>query len=406
MHDGSAGVVLALAILLVGAKLAGELAVRLRQPPVVAELCFGVLLGNLPLLGITGLDPILRDPGLDLLSRVGVLLLIFEVGLHSTVGQMLKVGSSALLVALVGVAAPMVLGWGVAEWLEPNGVKGASLFVGAALCATSIGITARVLKDLGRDHTVEARVVLGAAVIDDVLGVIVLSVVSGLGESTGGGISVKSLAWVTAKATLFLVIALGAGVRFAPFLFRSAVHLRSRDVLLTLGLALCFLFAWVAEVIGLAPIVGAFAAGLLLEDSYYKRFMERGEPSLEETLHPISAFLVPIFFVLMGVQTDLRAFASPRTLALAGALTVCAVVGKMLCSLAVVQRGVDRIAVGAGMLPRGEVGLIFANVGAGLVVEGQRIVPPHVYSALVAMILVTSMITPSLLKWRLGGARR
>jgi Kef-type K+ transport system membrane component KefB len=168
------------------------------------------------------------------------------------------------------------------------------------------------------------------------------------------------------------------------------------------GLALCFLLSWVADLIGLAPIVGAFAAGLLLEDVHYRDFTDRGEHTLEELVHPISSFLVPIFFVLMGMRTDLRAFAQPGVLGLAAALTVAAIVGKQVCGLGVVGSSVDRVTVGIGMIPRGEVGLIFANKGLELVAGGERIVTQATFSALVVMVIVTTLVTPPALKWAIG----
>ena len=363
--DPVASVVLAIAIILVAAKLAGDLATRLGQPAVLGELLVGVLLGTLPLAGFTGLEQLKSDASLDMLARIGVLLLLFEVGLESTVGQMLKVGWSALLVAGLGVAAPFALGWGVGAWLLPAASAYVHAFLGATLTATSVGITARVLKDLGTSQSGEARVILGAAVIDDVLGLVILAVVGGVitAADRGGALSYGEIARTIGKAAGFLISALALGVSLAPKLFSVASRLKTRGVLLAVGLAFCFFLAWLAHVIGLAPIVGAFAAGLILEDVHYRDFVDRGEHALEELVHPISAFLVPIFFVLMGMRTDLRSFAQPGVLGLAAALTVAAIASKQICSLGVLSKGIDRLSVGIGMVPRGEVGLIFANIG-------------------------------------------
>jgi Kef-type K+ transport system membrane component KefB len=175
---------------------------------------------------------------------------------------------------------------------------------------------------------------------------------------------------------------------------------------LALGLALCFLLSWLANVVGLAPIVGAFAAGLILEDVHYRSFVDRGEHPLEDLIHPISAFLAPIFFVLMGLRTDLRSFAAPGVLGLAAALTLVAVLGKQACSLGVWGRGVDRLTVGLGMIPRGEVGLIFANIGVGLTVNGEPIIDRATFSAVVVMVIVTTLVTPIALKFGLQRADR
>lgn len=406
--DPVAPVALALLLVLAGAKLFGELAVRLGQPAVLGELVAGVVLGNLGLLGYHGLDAWATDPTLDMLARLGVLVLLFEVGLEATVGQMLQVGWTALGVAALGVAAPLGLGWAVCAWLLPSQGGYAHAFVGATLCATSVGITARVFQDLGRLGTAEARIILGAAVIDDVMGLVVLAVVSGIIDAANQGarFSYGSVAVVVLKASLFLLIALGLGLHLSRGLFRVAARLRARGVLLAVGLAWCFLLSWLSSLIGLAPIVGAFAAGLVLEDLHSRRFVARGEPPLAVVIAPISAFLSPVFFVLMGMRTDLRAFAAPGVLGLAGALTAAAVAGKQVCGLAVWRHGVDRLSIGIGMVPRGEVGLIFANIGAGLVVAGQPVVGRDVFSAIVVMVILTTLLTPVALKLSLARRSR
>jgi Kef-type K+ transport system membrane component KefB len=204
------------------------------------------------------------------------------------------------------------------------------------------------------------------------------------------------------KAALFLVGSLVIGLYLSPRVFRIASRLKSRGVLLAVGLSFCFFLAWLSQVIGLAPIVGAFAAGLVLEDVHYKDFVDRGEHTLEHLIHPISSFLVPIFFVLMGMHTDLASFGRLSVLGLAGLLTVAAVVGKQACSLGVTAKGVDRLSVGLGMIPRGEVGLIFANIGQTLTLKGERIIDGGIYSAVVVMVIVTTMVTPPALKWSLS----
>ncbi|HEU5056179.1 MAG TPA: cation:proton antiporter [Kofleriaceae bacterium] len=393
-----------MAIVLVAAKLGGDLAARLRQPPVLGELLAGVLLGNLALVGVDWFERIEVDPAIEFLSRVGVLVLLFEVGLESTVRQMLRVGLSSLLVAVVGVIAPFALGWLTAAWLLPDASAYVHAFIGATLCATSVGITARVLKDLGWSHSDEARVILGAAVIDDVLGLVVLAVVGGIIAAADRGVALSyvSIAAIIGKAGAFLVLSLLLGVLLAPRMLRLASFLRARGVLLAIGLAFCFSLSWLASVIGLAAIVGAFAAGLILEDVHYRDFVGRGEHGLEELIQPISSFVVPFFFVLMGMRTDLRAFGDPGVLGLAGALTVAAIAGKQVCGLAVLGRGVDRLSVGIGMIPRGEVGLIFANIGIGLTLAGEPVISQSTYSAVVAMVIVTTLVTPPALAWSLS----
>jgi Kef-type K+ transport system membrane component KefB len=407
-EDPSARVVLALALVLVAAKLGGEAAVRLRQPAVLGELLAGVALGNLDLLGIGLLEPLKSDPVLDVLARLGVLVLLFEVGLESTVRQMLQVGLSAAAVAVLGVIAPFTLGWGVGAVLVPEAGPLVHAFLGATLCATSVGITARVLQDLGRSRTPEARIILGAAVIDDVLGLVVLAVVSGIIGAVGSGreMSYGAAAAIVVKAAVFLVGALALGVWLAPRVFRGAAQLRTKGVLLALGLASCFAMAWAADAIGLAAIVGAFAAGLVLDELHYREFTGRGEYGLEELVKPIVEFLAPIFFVLMGMRTHLASFADARVLALALALTLVAIAGKQACSLGVLGGTADRLTVGIGMIPRGEVGLIFANLGLSLQIAGKPVLDEATYAAVVLVVIATTLVTPPALRWSLGRVDR
>jgi Kef-type K+ transport system membrane component KefB len=405
--DPFAAVVLALSVILLGAKLGGELAVRLRQPVVLGELLFGVLLGNLPLLGYHGAAFIVTDPSIDMLSRLGVILLLFEVGLESTVAQMLEVGLSSFAVASIGVVAPCILGYAVGLVLLPQASFYLHAFLGATLSATSVGITARVLKDLGHAQSEEARIILGAAVIDDVMGLTLLAVVTGMivAADGGGTISAGHVLGIVAKALAFLFGSLLIGVRVTPRLLGLASKLRAPDVLLAVGLTFCFGLAWLASRLELAPIVGAFAAGLILERMHYRDFTARGERGLEELIKPLAAFLVPVFFVSMGAQTDLRSFAQPGTLLLASALTLAAIVGKQFCYLGVLKSGLDRLSVAIGMIPRAEVGLIFASIGASLRLDGKPIIDPSAYAAVVIMVIVTTLLTPPALKWSLARGR-
>jgi Kef-type K+ transport system membrane component KefB len=402
--DPVGNVALALVIILIVAKLGGDLAVRLGQPAVLGELIGGILVGTLAPLGISSLEWLKTDPHLDMLARIGVLILLFEVGLESTVGQMWEVGYSSLLVATLGVAAPFALGWGVGAWMLPEQGPYVHAFLGATLTATSVGITARVLKDLGRSKSNEARVVLGAAVIDDVLGLVILAVVTGMitAANRGGSLAAGEIVLILTKAIGFLVGALVLGVLFSKRFFSLASNLRARGVLLATGLAFCFFLSWLSGIIGLAPIVGAFAAGLILEDVHYRDFVDRGEHGLEDLIHPISSFLVPIFFVVMGMRANLKSFLQPGIIGVAVALTVVAILGKQACSLGVLGKGVDRLSVGIGMIPRGEVGLIFANIGAALSIDGHRIISESTFAAVVVMVIVTTMVTPPALKWSLG----
>jgi Kef-type K+ transport system membrane component KefB len=398
---------LALAVILGAGKLGGWLAVRAGQPAVLGELLFGIILGNVGLLGWAAFEPMKHDPFLAVLSSLGVIVLLFEVGLESTVGQMLRVGPSSLLVALLGIVAPFALGWGVGIWLEPESSEYVHAFLGAVLTATSVGITARVLRDLNESRSDEAKIILGAAVIDDILGLIILAIVSGIitAANQGTTLSLGSIAWITAKAFGFVAIAVAAGTALAPRALRLAARVRVPGILLTSGLVFCFLLSYLAAQVGLAPIVGAFAAGLVLEAAFFEWFDETRHTTLESLLHPLSTFLVPIFFVLTGLRVDLAVFGEIRILGLAAALIVAAWIGKQACMFGVLQRGVDRLTVGLGMVPRGEVGLIFASIGASLTIGGERVITTATYAAVVIMVIVTTLVTPPALQWSLKRAR-
>ncbi len=393
---------LELAVVLVAAKLGAEALERKGQPSVLGELCVGVVLGNLSLLGLHAFDILKTSIPLNIAAQIGVILLLFEVGLESRIQDLLAVGLSSTLAAVAGVVAPMLLGYGVGALLLPEEMSLAHVFLGATLCATSVGITARVLKDLNKTQTKEARIILGAAVIDDVLGLVVLAVVSGvIAAANRGGdatVSVWHVAAIFAKAIVFLAAALAIGSVVARPLMNMMSAMRVSGVMLAISVSMCFALAGLAGLVGLAPIVGAFAAGLILEPRHFERFRVRGEKPLEEVIHPLSSIFVPVFFVVMGLHVDLRSFADVSVLGLASALVVAAIAGKMVCGLAVVQRNVNRLIVSVGMVPRGEVGLIFASIGAALVLGGEPVISPSIYSAIVVMVVVTTMITPLWLK--------
>ncbi len=409
-HGSSiAGVLVALVVILLGAKLGGSLCNRFGQPEVLGELVMGVLLGNFFLFGIDIFEPLKTEQIIAVFAEIGVILLLFEVGLESNLKDMMKVGLSALLVAMLGVIAPFFLGWAVGAWFLPEASIFVHLFLGATLTATSVGITARVLKDMGKLDTKEARIILGAAVIDDVIGLMILAIISGviIGIGSGGeGLSSAGIAWLIAKAIIFLIGAIIAGrVVYRP-LFKIANRLRAGGMLLIAALSICFTAAWLADMVGLAPIVGAFAAGLVLDKVQYKDLGIAKRHGLEELLHPIGLFLIPIFFVYMGLQVDVRAFGQGQIVGFALVLTLAAIIGKQSASFGVIGKGMDRFSVGLGMIPRGEVGLIFAGIGASLQLDGQPVISPDIYSAVVIMVIITTLITPPLLKWKFGGTAK
>jgi len=248
--------------------------------------------------------------------------------------------------------------------------------------------------------------VLGAAVIDDVLGLIVLAVVSGLVQGANDGKSLDALAIsaIIGKAVGFLAVAIALGPWVSRRLYRAACALKVHGVLLATSLTVCFVAAWAAHAVGLAPIVGAFAAGLILDEVTFHDHLAKGDRPLEAQLEPIGQLLTPLFFVLTGAHVDLGAFGDVEAVTLAAALTAAAVLGKQACALVAFGDGVHRLSVGIGMIPRGEVGLIFAATGAALVLAGEPVVPQRTYAAIVLMVMITTLITPPLLAWSLRRA--
>jgi Kef-type K+ transport system membrane component KefB len=398
--DAVPNILLVLAFILVAAKLGGEAAARLGQPGVLGELTVGILLGNLPLVGGPSLADLAQGETFTVLAELGAILLLFQVGLESTPREMLAVGGRAALVAVVGVVTPMALGYGTGLLFRPREPWMLHAFLGAMLAATSVGITARVLKDADALRAPFARIILGAAVIDDVLGLLVLAVVSGIitAASTGETLGLAPILVIVFKAFAFLIGALVIGSLLSPRLFRSALALRSAGVVQALALSLCFGLAYVAVQAGLAPIVGAFAAGLVLEDVHFEGLVERGERPLHESLETLTQLLVPVFFVRMGMLVDIRSFASVSIILFAITLTVAAVLGKLACAVAA-PKGVSGLTIGLGMMPRGEVGLIFAGIGAQLILGGRPVVDTGTYAAAVFMVVATTMATPPLLLW-------
>jgi len=410
-HGLDPAVLIGVAIMLVLAKAGGEIFERAGQSAVLGELCAGIVLGNLVIFGFNWAEPLKTNETIAALAELGVIILLFEVGLESDLKEMVEVGWSSLLVAVLDVTAPFFLGWAVSAYFIPGEARLAHIFIGATLCATSVGITARVFKDLGKLATREARIILGAAVLDDVLGLLILAVVAGAIKAAGIGVALSffDVALIALKSLAFLIGAIVIGHLLMPRMLHGAGRLETLGVLLTLAISCCLFLAWAAAKAGLAPIVGAFAAGLILDEVHYKHGRQP-ERDLNDLLQPVSTVLVPIFFVLMGLKVDLRLFTRIDILGLAFALTVAAIVGKQICALGVVERGVNRLAVGLGMIPRGEVGLIFAGIGATLMLPAasgasEPVISSAIFGAVVIMVIITTLITPIALKWSLGRKR-
>ncbi len=400
-EEDIAPILMALIIILLAAKMGGDLCERIGQPAVLGELIFGVILGNFYLTGLHWFEPLKHHITIEVFAQIGVIILLFQVGLESNVEQMRSVGLSSFLVATFGVITPFFLGWGVSSLFMPQASVFIHIFVGATLTATSVGITARVLQDMQKIDTKEARIILGGAVIDDILGLIILSVAVGIITAANAGepsLHPSQILIIIGKAVFFLMGALALGGILSRGMFAIALRSKARGLLITVALLFCFLLAYIANLIGLAPIVGAFAAGLILDEVHYRRFLERGEHRIEELLQPISNFLVPIFFVHMGMKVDLTSFGNLGIIGFAAVLTLAAILGKQICSLGVYEKGLNRLAVGVGMIPRGEVGLIFVGIGSQMVLGGVPVIDQNTFAAVVIMVIVTTLVTPPLLK--------
>ncbi|MBK7136620.1 MAG: cation:proton antiporter [Rhodocyclales bacterium] len=410
-----------LALILIAARLFAPLAQRLGFPAVLGELLLGVALGNLSLFGFHYFDSVAKDPIIAFIAELGVIVLLLQIGLETRLGELVRVGGRATAVAAIGIAAPFALGaFLVGPLLLPGQSQNAYLFLGATLAATSVGITGRVFRDLGKLDSREARIVLGAAVIDDVLGLVILAVVSGLVQS--GKVSLGGTAWIIAEAGLFLGGSIWIGRLIAPHSSRWLAQLDAGpSMLFAQVLATGLFLAWLAHAIGLAPIIGAFAAGLLFEPVFLRHFetpriVQEAAPLLpageagralralmekhahhqhESMIEPIGYFFVPVFFVFTGMQVDLRTLADPALVAIALGITAAAVAGKLAAGFAA-GRDSSPWVVGWGMVPRGEVGLIFAVAGRQLGVLSESM-----FSIIVIMVILTTLATPPVLTFLL-----
>ena len=372
---------LSLIIIYVSARLLGELAARLGQSAVLGELLAGVLLGGSLLNLVQATDT------LKLLGEVGIILLLFEIGLESDLQSFLKVGWSAAAVAILGVVTPFLLGYALALALHMTQFQ--AVFIGVALTPTSVAIPVRVLHDLGRLATPEGNIILGAAVLDDILALVGLSVIVGMAES--GIVSWFEVGRTAGLAILFLTLAILLGIRYAHLFSGLVNKMNTRGALVIAAMIFALLLSYSADAVGLAPLVGALAAGLVLAKTEH-------HAHIEERIKPVADVFVPVFFVLVGVAVDLshlNPFNSQNwpVLLLAGALTFAAVTGKLVSGLPAMGAQLNRWGIAIGMIPRGEVVMIFAVMGLSnqIITEGQ-------YGALLIVVVVTTLITPVLLK--------
>ncbi|HKE47239.1 MAG TPA: cation:proton antiporter [Rhodanobacteraceae bacterium] len=381
MHEAAA-ILLALFVIFVAAQVGAEIAQRLKLPGVVGEIVAGCVIGP-SALGWIKVEDIATGTPLDVLAEIGVVLLLFAVGLETRLDDLKKVGRTAFLVGVLGVIVPFVLG---VLWAHGNGfVWTKSLFVAAAFVATSAGITARVLQELNALQRIESRVILGAAVIDDILAMLLLGVVTSL--QGGGGVQLGSLVFVLLQAVAFVAIIGWVGTS----VMRRQGHWIERPVnplsALSITLAICLGLAFLSTEFGLAAIIGAFLAGMIASET-------RNREQLEHQTRPLLAFLTPFFFVITGAKIDVHVFADASALWMLLVVTVIAVVAKLvggfLGALSLGRRGAT--IVGVGMVPRGEVGVVIASLG---LVGG--VFSDRTYAVIVAMSLLTSVITPPVL---------
>ncbi len=387
---------LLLILMITAADVCGYIFERLGMAEILGEIYAGIMLGNLALIGIDfNLGELLRSSEFMVYSsELALVLLLFLVGLESDMRALLKVGSNALAVAFTGVALPVTLGLAAGAVLSyGTGVEG--WFVGATLAATSVGITAKLLGDNGLVNTPSARVILGAALIDDVLGILLLAVLASVVVS--GEVSPMNLLLIVAKALLFFALALVLGQKLMPGVIHI-VSLNKHSSVWT-GFAFCLAlgFAQLAQVAGLAPLIGAFVAGLLLDDVDFRVGDALQKHRLEELVKPISDIMITIFFVGIGAQVQLQALLDPDILLIIGGLTVVAVASKGLAGYVVRGPVFDRLGIGFGMIPRGEVGLVFAAYAFS-----HQVFSAQMYSAVVLVVLLTTLVGPILLKPRLA----
>lgn len=411
-----AGVLLSLITVFIAAKVGGEICARLNLPSVLGELVGGVVVGisalhlivfpegaNIPHSALmdmvqmtAGIEPegLLKvfsgeSEALSVLAELGVIILLFEIGLESDLKELIRVGPQAAVVAVVGVLAPFIAGTaGLIFFFNISTIP--AVFAGAALTATSIGITAKVLAEMQQLSSREGQIIIGAAVLDDVLGIIVLAVVASLAKT--GEIEIANVVYLVLGAAAFLIGSIFIGRLLSPLFVFLVDQLQTRGQLIITSLIFAFVLSYIAAAIQLETILGAFAAGLVLAETSKRK-------ELEEQITPIADMLVPVFFVTVGARTDISVLnplvpANREGLIIASFLVVVAIIGKTITGYAVFgQPGINRLAVGFGMIPRGEVGLVFAGVGAA-----SGVLSESLDAAIIVMVIVTTFIAPPLLR--------
>lgn len=414
------GTVFAMFALLLIAGKVGNFVERFGQPAVVGELAFGILLSAVGYFGWSFIGEIGANEIIAFIASLGALLLLFSIGLESNLTEMRRVGVSAMLVALIGVTVPFVLGaYILAPIFFGDASTAAKLFLGAAMVATSVGITASVFRSLGISRTRAAQTVLGAAVIDDVLGLIVLAVVSSI--AIGGTVTAGSVSVIALKSFGFLIGAIVLGKLSAKPISKvfSKIY-KGIGMKLTFAVSFALLFGYLAELFGLEPIIGAFAAGLILDQVHFNSFADplivddlkalefkakkdreeimklinkHRHMHVEELVSSIGLVLIPVFFVYTGMQINFGSLLQPRLYVIATVISIAAIFGKVVAGLAAKGIWKEKLLVGLSMVPRGEVGLIFAATGKSLGVLNDEI-----FSVIVLVVVMTTFVAPPLIK--------
>ncbi len=409
-------ILLMLLVLFVLARLGNRAFEHFGIPGLIGEIVIGIIVANLAIGGTTlleFLDIEIPAPGSDAAgtnysvlyaaAEIGVIFLLFSVGLETKVGELLSVGKSAMFVAVLGVIVPFVLGFAYIQFTESNFHH--AMFLAAAMVATSVGITARVIKDMHLMDKLESRIIIGAAVIDDVLGMIVLAIVKGVAGSDGG-ISIFGVVQVMAVACIFVIAAILFAKTAVPKIYawnekrvktaRDAGKTPASVNMLALALIICFFMAWLAETIGLAAIIGAFLAGMMFAEHAW-------EWKLDEKFETITSVFISFFFIHVGMQVDLGDFGSTSVIVSAVAVIFLAVIGKYIgCGLGakLSDRSTSKESfniIGVGMIPRGEVGIIVASIGLNMIVDGQPALSSSLYAVIVVMAVATTIIAPPIL---------
>ena len=375
---------LEIAIILLAAKIGAELMRRISQPAVIGELIAGIVIGYYGL----GLLPHAQSGDvISTLAEVGIILLLFEVGLETNLKEFIDLGKTSLLVALIGVIAPFFLGFGFVYLIDSSDyVFEKALFVGAAMTATSVGITARVFADLGALKTKEAKTIIGAAVVDDIFGLIILTVVAGMLGGTGN-ISGGEVGIIAAKALAFLLASVVIGRKLSPTIFKFFERVPSPGTFVTGSFLFAIIFGAAAHFVGLHPIVGAFAGGVVAGESDMTK-------RIREEMKPLNYILVPIFFVYTGSEVDISVLANGSIFLYGVVISLLAFIGKYMSALGALGKGMNTSLIGIGMVPRGEVGLIFVAVATSTFSE---VIGPGIIAAIVWMVINTTLIAPILL---------